>query len=136
MKDFFECLLQYLLQNSALRTAVGDRIYPHILPQNPVLPAIVYIPVSTSYGNGLQRQTGFVRQIVQFSVHHTSFGKARQVGRIMKGVLQDFSGDMCGLNIQATHILTDLSTDGDTMTNFNTEDYINILEFIFEYMEE
>jgi hypothetical protein len=54
----------------------------------------------------------------------------------LKAVLQDFKGDMCGLNIQATHTLTDLSTDGDTMTNYNTEDYTNILEFQFEYMEE
>lgn len=136
MKDFYECLAQYLLEDSALQAAVGDRIYPHILPQKPTLPAVVYTPVSTAYGNGLQRQTGFVIQIVQFSAHNTTFGKARQVGRILKAVLQDFKGDMCGLNIQATHTLTDLSTDGDTMTNFNTEDYTNILEFQFEYMEE
>ena len=136
MKDFYECLVQYLLQNSALQTAVGDRIYPHILPQNPTLPTIVYTPVSTTYKDGLQRHTGFVRQIVQFSIHDTTFGKARKTGRLLKAIFHDFCGSLCGINIQATHTITDLSSDGNTMTNYNIEDYINILEFIFEYMEE
>ncbi len=133
--DFFECMAQYLLQNKKLQKVVSNRIYPIILPQQPTLPSIVYTPVTTTYGDGLQRQTGFVRQIVQFSVHNTTFGKARQTGRVLKTVLQDFSGDMCGINIQATHTLSDLSSDGDSMTNYKTEEYSNILEFEFDYME-
>lgn len=136
MKDFFICLTEHLLNDQTLQVAVGNRIYPHLLPQNPVLPSIVYTPISTSYGKALRRQTGFVRQIVQFSVHNTTFGKARETGRILKAALQDFSGDMSEINIQATHILSDIITSGDTMTNYKIEEYINILEFIFEYMEE
>lgn len=134
--DFFEGMAQYLLQNKKLQRAVGDRIYPFILPQQPTLPAIVYTPITTMYGDGLQRQTGFVKQIVQFSVHNTTFGKARQTGRILRAVLQDFSGDMCGITVQATHTLSDLSSDGDSMTNYKTEEYSNIVEFEFDYMEE
>jgi hypothetical protein len=134
--DFFESMTQYLLQNRELQKAVGDRIYPFLLPQQPKLPAIVYTPITTTYGDGLQRQTGFVRQIVQFTVHNTTFGKARHTGRVLKGVLQDLSGDMCGVNIQATHTLSDLSSSGDTMTNYKTEEYSRILEFEFDYMEE
>jgi hypothetical protein len=136
VKDFFVCLAEHLLNSTALQSAVGSRVYPHLLPQSPILPSIVYIPISTSYGNALQRQTGFVRQRVQFSVHNTTFGKARETGRILKAVLQDFKGDMCGTVIQATHILSDLTTGGNTMTNYKTEEYMNILEFQFEYMEE
>lgn len=136
MKDFFVCLTQFLLNNTALQSAIGSRIYPHLLPQNPILPSIVYIPISTSYGNGLQRQTGFVQQRVQFTIHNTTFGKARDTGRILKAVLQDLKGDMYGTVIQATHILSDLTTGGNTMTNYKTEEYMNILEFKFEYMEE
>jgi len=134
--DFFEALTKYLLQNRKLQNVVGDRIYPTILPQQPKLPAIVYAPITTTYGDALQRHTGFVKQIVQFTVHNTTFGKARQTGRVMKAVLHDFSGDMCGINIQATHTLSDLSSDGDSMTNYKTEEYSNILEFEFDYMEE
>ena len=134
--DFFSSLNSFLLANNALNGAVGNRIYPHILPQNPTFPSIVYTPISTSYGDGLRAQTGFVRQIVQFSVHNTTFGNARSVGRILRGVLEDFSGDMSGITIQATHTLSDLSTGGDTMTNYKTEEYTNILEFEFDYMEE
>ena len=136
MKDFFVCLTEYLLNHQELQAVVSGRVYPHLLPQNPALPSIVYTPISASYGNGLQRQTGFVRQRVQFSVHNTTFGKARETGRVLKAALQDFSGDMYGINIQATHILSDLSTDGNTMTNYKTEEFTNILEFQFEYMEE
>ena len=134
--DFFECLTSYLLSNRTISKAVGDRVYPQILPQEPKLPAVVYTPISTIYDDALQRHTGFVKQIVQFTIHDTTFGKARATGRKVKAVLHDFKGNMGGINIQATHTLTDLSTDGDTMTNFNTEDYTNILEFQFEYMEE
>lgn len=134
--DFFECLTQYLLGNSILQAAVGNRIYPHILPQQPVLPAIAYTPLSATYDNALQKHTGFVRQRVQFSVHNTTFGKTRQVGRILKEVLQDFKGTMLGINIQATHTLSDLFSTGNTMTNYKIEEYTNILEFEFNYMEQ
>lgn len=135
MTDFFECMAQYLLQNDNLKETVNERIYPHILPQQPVLPSIVYTPITARYDNALQKHTGFVRQIVQFSIHHTSFGKARKVGRILKAVLQDFKGNMNGLNIQATHLINDLSSAGNTMTNYKIEEYVNILEFEFNYNE-
>lgn len=136
MKDFFVSMTQYLLQNTQLKNEIEERIYPYILPQSPTLPSIVYIPISTIYDNSLQRHTGFVRQIVQFSIHNTTFGKARQSGRVLKSVLHDFRGDMCGITIQATHTLTDLFTRGDSMENYSTEQYTNILEFEFNYMEE
>lgn len=134
--DFFESLTKYLLDNNDLQMTVGNRIYPHILPQKPTLPSIVYTPISTTYDQNLQRHSGFIRQIVQFSVHNTTFGKARQIGRVLKSVLHDFKGDMCGINIQAVHTITDLSSGGNTMTNYKEEEYTNILEFEFNYMEQ
>lgn len=136
MRDFFECLTSYLLNNRSVSKAVGDRVYPQLLPQEPMLPAVVYTPITAVYDDALQRHTGYVRQIVQFTIHDTTFGKARATGRKIKAVLQDFKGDMAGVNIQATHTLTDVSTGGNTTTQYDTEEYTNTLEFEFDYMEE
>lgn len=136
MKDFFECLSEYLLTNEKAHSVFANRVYPILMPQEGTLPAIVYTPISSQYDDGLQRHTGFVRQIVQFTIYDTTFGKARLCGRILKAVLHDFKGDMCGKQIQATHTLTDLTSGNGTMTSYNTEEYTNVLEFEFDYMEE
>jgi len=135
VKDFFECLVEYLLSINDLQEVIGNKLYPNILPQESSLPAIVYTPISASYDESLQGSTGFVRQVVQFSIHDTTFGKARQASRIVKAILQDFRGDMCGLFVQATHILSDLSIDRNSKKSFDVDEYTSVLEFSFEYTE-
>lgn len=136
MKDFFECLNGFMKNEPSLKTLFGERIYPMILPQNPKFPCMVYQPITTMYHRNLQEESRFVRQVVQFTVHQTTFGKARSARKTVKRVFQDFSGNMNGVNVQAVHTVSDLTGGNGTTTQYSTDEYCAILEFEFQYMED
>lgn len=136
MKDFFECLHEFLCRQDKLKAVVSERIYPMNLPQKPTFPCIVYTPITANYGKNLQHESGFVKQNVQFSIHDSTFGKARRVSRLLRGVLKDFSGDMAGQIIEAVHSITDIIAKNNNSENFSIEEFCAILEFEFQYMEE
>ncbi len=134
--DIFVALQKHLILTPELVIEFGNRIYPLLLPQEPVLPAIAYFPMRCDYDEALQGQTGFVRQRIQLSIHARSFARARQLSRIVKESLQDFNGNMQGLTIQATHILTDISITKNNQTHYDIEEFVWILEYEFDYLEQ
>ncbi len=129
MVDFYESLNKFLLSKKELKDVISNRIYPLRLPQNPKLPSMIYTPISTNYGKNLQQESGFVSEIVQFTIHSTTFGKARQVSRIVRHALKDFVGDMFGIDIGAVHCITDISGDSDD----NGNEYMWVIEMEFQY---
>ena len=97
MKDICQALYEYLSADADIKKRINGRIYPIVLPQNALLPAIVYSPVLANYDSALQGDTGFVRQTVQFVSHDTTYKKTRELSRLIKKALQDYQGDMNGL---------------------------------------
>ncbi len=132
MVDFFECMQKYMRLNSKLVAEVGDRIYPLLTNQNPTMPCIVYTPISCTYDKNLEQESGFVRQVVQFTIHNTSFGKARKTSRILRQIFKDFSGDMYGIKVQAVHSLNDMSIGTNDLAN----EFMWVIELEFNFMEE
>ena len=135
MVDFFECMQKYMISNKELAREIKDRVYPQMLPQSSKFPSIVYTPISVTYDKNLGNESGFVRRIVQFTVHNITFGKARNTSRILRQMFKDFSGDMYGLQVQAVHFINEMSGSNGTQTQFNADKYTNILELEFQYME-
>jgi len=135
MKDICQALYEYLKSVDAIEEKVGDRIYPILLPQDCYLPAIVYSPVYCDYDSALQGDTGFVKQTVQIVCHDTTYKKTRELSRLVKNAIQDYRGDMKGLNIQAVFIKTDYELSGNTSLKFNTEEYMSSIEFEFHFNE-
>ena len=136
MKDICQALYEYLSLHKGITDKVKDRIYPIMLPQNAILPAIVYAPVLANYDSALQGDTGYVRHTMQFVCHDTTFRKARQLSRMVKTALQDFHGNMCGVEIQAVFIKTDYEFNGNTALKFDTEEYMSSLEFEIHFNEK
>lgn len=136
MKDFFECLNGYMLAEPRLKKLFGTRIYPLMLPQKPQFPSMVYQPITTIYHRNLQAESMFIRQVVQFTIHDTTFGKTRTARKIVKSVFQDFVGDMNGVWVQAVHTISDLTSGNGTTTQYSVDEYCAVLEFEFNYMEE
>ena len=133
--DFFESMQKYMRLNSDLVSEVGDRIYPLLLPQSSTFPSIVYTPISVTYDKNLEGESGFVRRIVQFTVHNTTFGKTRSTSRVLRLVFKDFCGDMYGVNVQAVHFINEMSGSNGSQTQYSADKYTNILELEFQYME-
>ena len=83
-----------------------------------------------------KKDTGFVITTVQFDCHDKSFKKARQLSRAVKRLFQDYSGDMYGVNIQATFIQSDIVFNNSSSNRFDAEDVIHVIEFEFHYNEK
>lgn len=92
-----EALYTYLKSHTGLSALVGSRIYPLKLPQNPTLPAVVYVKVSyageRAMGTGNPRAS---RARFQFSCFAQSYASAKDVAEQVKLALQDYSGLMGG----------------------------------------
>ena len=136
MKDICQALYEYLSADAEIKNRVRGRIYPIVLPQNALLPAIVYSPVLANYDSALQGDTGFVRQTVQFVSHDTTYKKTRELSRLIKKALQDYQGDMNGLLIQAVFVKSDYEYNGNTALKFDTEEYMSSIEFEFYFNEK
>ena len=136
MKDICQALYEYLSADADIKKRINGRIYPIVLPQNALLPAIVYSPVLANYDSALQGDTGFVRQAVQFVSHDTTYKKTRELSRLIKKALQDYQGDMNGLCIQAVFVKSDYEYNGNTALKFDTEEYMSSIEFEFYFNEK
>lgn len=136
MKDICVAVYQYLSNVPEIRARVNDRIYPIMLPENAPNPSIVYAPVLANYDSALQGDTGFVRQTIQFVCHDKSFKDARQLSCLVKKALQDYHGDMCGLNIEAVFIKSDYEYSGNSQTKYDTDEFMTSIEFEIHFNEK
>ncbi len=136
MIDICQALFKYLTSKEDLANIVGSRIYPSILPQNCIFPAIVYSPIIANYDSALEGDTGFVRQTIQVVCHDVTFKKARELSRIVKNHIQDFHGDMEGLFIEAVFIKSDFELNGNTAVRFEIDEFMTCLEFEFYFNEK
>lgn len=136
MKDICQAVYEKLCSDLDIFSSVSDRVYPIVLPEDAPLPAIVYAPVLANYDSALQGDTGFVRQTIQFVCHDTTYKKARVLSRKVKKLFQDYTGDMCGLNIEAVFIKSDYEYNENTALKFDTNEFMSSIEFEFHYNEK
>lgn len=134
--DICEALYKYLSTYKPLTDKVDYRIYSMILPQNCVLPSIIYSLVNAKYDSALQGDTGFVKETIQIVCHDKTYKGARDLSRIVKTRLQDLYGNMSGLNIEAVFIKSDYELSGNTSLKYDTEEYMSSLEFEFHFNEK
>ncbi len=82
-----------LSSTGALTAIVSNRIYPSVIPQNALYPAVAYQRISSQRESVMGTDTGDLMARVQFSLHGASF-----TGHIVPGVaalraaLQRYSG--------------------------------------------
>lgn len=133
--DILEAIYSYLSKNESVKNYVDGRLYPILLPQDCVLPAIVYAPVVANYSSAHQGDTGYVKQTVQITCHANTFKEARQLSRLIKKLLQDYRGNMSGLFIEAVFIKTDFDIDGNSSLKFDMDEYMSSIEFEIHFNE-
>ena len=136
MKDICQAGYEDISGVAEIQDRGEGRIYPILLPQDKPIPAIVYSPIYANYDTALQGDTGYVRQTIQFACHDKTFKKARQLSRLVKKALQDYKGDMNGLDIQAVFIKSDNELNGNTSLKFDTEEYMSSIEFEIHFNEK
>ncbi len=126
-----EAVYSQLISDSGASGLISDRLYPLQLPQKCPLPAVAYTLVSMERSPALQKDTGFVKAMIQFSCYAKSYEEAVATGKAIKDAMQDFSGDMQGLCVMAVLINLEMA-----LYEESTEEYALHLECEFQFNEE
>lgn len=88
MADIYQAIKTRLEAASGLTAFVGTRIYPHVLPQNPTMPAVVYELISNEREERHRGQTGDARPRVQVTTWaNTALGAANAANEVRLAVM-------------------------------------------------
>jgi hypothetical protein len=89
-------LVNHLTTDAAVIAKVGDRVYPQILPQAPVFPAITYNQVSGVRERDLCGPTGRTRPRITINAWAERYADARALADAIREALSDLSGSIMG----------------------------------------
>ncbi|OGO04004.1 MAG: hypothetical protein A2Y91_03500 [Chloroflexi bacterium RBG_13_54_8] len=89
-------------------TIAGDRVYPQVLPPKVTLPAISYNRISTPRVRSLSGSSHLAMPRFQFTAWAITYEEARFLMDEIKADLNDFSGTVGGMIIQASKVENEL----------------------------
>lgn len=96
-------LFAILTQGSpnAVAAIVGTRVYPDVLPQNPVLPSLRYQRISTprSQYRALDGRAGYAAPRFQIDCYDLTRTAALALAQAVYGLLEGFTGTVAGLRV-------------------------------------
>lgn len=87
-------LYSLLSSNADVAALCGTRIYPLILPADPVLPCITYQRISTVPQYTMDGPTGFITARVQIDLWADSYSSAKALASAVQAVLDGFTGTL------------------------------------------
>lgn len=130
---FEEDLYRYLIGSAGISTIAGERVYPVMLPQNCLLPAVTYQKVSGERLHSLQGDTGYATPVFQISARAGSYAQCKTLAEQIRLSLQNFSGLMGGTG--GTDIGAVLLMGEVEGYEPDTNSWYNHLDFKFHYEE-
>lgn len=81
-------LVTALRNDPAVAAYVADRIYPQVMPDEPVVPAIVYTLISNRPQNSLEGYTsGQMQAIVQLDCYTRTYADAQALADVVQDLL-------------------------------------------------
>lgn len=75
-------------------TDAGPRVYPHVLPQSPTLPAVTYQLVSSIPLHAMQREARLIRARVQVDVWGRTYAEAQSLAAQVARLLNRYRGEV------------------------------------------
>lgn len=118
-----------LVNDPAVTAVLGTKIYPLVLPQNPVLPAAIISEVHTIPAmDDISGNAGQFRAELQLETYATTKAQAEEIDEILRLSLQGYSGAHLGVTIKGIYFLMGLPDFEDEI-----EDYRQISRFAIWY---
>lgn len=117
-----EALVAHLGESAAVSAVVGNRLYPKILPQSPVFPAIVIDLLSADRAHSQDGSSGFATAVFQFSCLATTAGAAKELADKVAIALTGYRGSMAsGVNVEGVFDEDESDNYDDTLELYSTE---------------
>ena len=96
-----------LTSDVGVAALAADRVYTEVLPQSPVVPAVVFTEVAGDEDVALDGPTGASSRRVQVDSWATTRAEATALGRAVKCALSGHVGAAAGLDVQIVFFLTE-----------------------------
>lgn len=111
-----EYLRMRLAGDAAIAALVADRIYTEVLPQKPVMPAVVFTAVSGDSDQALDGPTGVASVRLQVDAWADTRKAATKLALAVKDLIDGHSGGAAGLEVQGVFLVTAPRWDFDSDT--------------------
>ena len=123
-----EAIYGRLNSRSGVTAHTSNRIYPHVVPQNAKLPAVVYFQVSDPREHAFLGDPNIAHPRFQVSCFSTSYSQLRALSKQVRYALQDYTGTTW-CNVKRMFFddeteLSDIDPEGKTVTYQAAQDYI------------
>jgi len=90
--DIGEAIRDILIKNSTVAGLVGSRVYPVLLPQRPVFPAVTYQRISGTSDMALTGATGLSHPRFQVDVWSATYSATQALADAVREALNNYSG--------------------------------------------
>ena len=125
-----EGIVSYLTTYAPLVALQAERVYPDRLPQDPTVPATVFLSLSDPDDYSHSGATGYKEQRFQFDCWGTDPLAAIRLKNTLKRALRGYKGMMGNTEVYATFIEGGRAFDDDETGLFR-----RIVEVLFQYKE-
>ena len=129
-----EAIYSYLSGHAGLTALTGTRIYPLVMPQNTILPAVTFSKVSGPRVHAMQKDTSTAYPRFQVSCWGSAYKQAKEVAAQVRAALQDYKGTMGGAGGVAVGGV--FLEDENDLYEPGTQVYHVALDFIIWHLEE
>lgn len=97
-------LVTLVTEDAAVAALIGTRMYPALIPQDAVLPALAYQQISEPGLYSHEGDVGLMVVRMQFTAQATSYASARAVLDALRAVLTGYSGTVNNTHFQAVFV--------------------------------
>lgn len=122
-------IFELLRVDSTVKSYVKERIYPDLIPQNTVYPAIVHF--ETNNDSPIHKDAGGVQNYnvtVQFDIYSAKFGDTKDIGTAIRNRLDNYKGTVKSIKINGIYFR---SQTGETFVEDN-EAYVTTQQYLFK----
>mgnify|MGYP003115321468 CR=1 FL=1 len=123
-------LRTFLLGGATIAGKVAQRVYPQVLPQNVVYPAISYEPVSKPRLRDIEGPTGRALPRIRISCWAKTFVAAKELADDVRRRLDGYRGPMGAWRIGSSQLAAEIDLYDDTVQAHRT-----IVDFRLSYVE-
>jgi len=111
-----------LTNDAAVSALISSRVYPLILPQNSILPAVTYTRVSGERVRSLSGPSGLALPRFQIDSWAESFSVVKDLAGKIRKSLDGFRGNVSGVEIKGMSI----ESDSDLFETINGKDFYRV----------
>lgn len=125
-------IVSHLKADAAVSALIGDRVYHQLLPQNAIMPALIYSRISDQRSMLCESPDGFVGARYSIDCYARDSSTAKGLSDAVRLSLNGLRGSLAGESIDFIQLESqqDLSdVDGDTATRRV------LLDFVIWYLE-